>query len=62
MQCDIAKLVAYLDKQLDLDGQLDVLLHLDACNNCRDAVYYLWRDRDADLFVFRPYREKVPAV
>jgi anti-sigma factor RsiW len=54
MKCDFDKLVAYLDKKLDLDDQLAVLEHLDFCDACFDAVYQLSRDRDADLFVSEP--------
>ena len=58
--CDFEKLVMFLDKQLDLDGKLDVLDHLDHCEICRDAIYHISRDRDANLFVYRPYKaEKV---
>lgn len=60
MSCSFEKLVQYLDKALDLDGQLDVLNHLDLCESCRDAVFHISRDRDSALFIFRPYRERVP--
>jgi hypothetical protein len=56
MECDFEKLVLYLDKKLDLDGQLDLLNHLDHCETCRDAVYYISRDRDSEYFIFRPYK------
>jgi anti-sigma factor RsiW len=60
--CDFEKLVRYLDKQLDVDGKLDVLEHLDHCEICRDAVFHISRDRDANLFYYRPYNtEKVLA-
>ena len=58
MQCDFAKLVHYLDKELGLDDQLEVLTHVDECESCFDAVFHLSRDRDSRFFVFRPYREK----
>ena len=54
-QCDFEKLVQYLDKQLDLDGKLDLLEHLDQCDACRDALYQISRDRDAHFFQYRPY-------
>jgi len=58
--CDFEKLVMLLDKQLDLDGKLDVLDHLDRCEICRDTIYHISRDRDANLFVYRPWKaEKV---
>ena len=54
MHCDFEKLVLYLDKKLDLDGQLEVLGHLDDCGACFDAVYQISRDRDEALFIHRP--------
>lgn len=60
MQCSFDKLVLYLDKQLDLDGELEVLDHIDECENCHDAVYQITRDRDAEQYgVRRRRREKV---
>ena len=62
MNCNFEKLVRYLDKQLDLDSKLDLFDHLDRCDTCREAIYQISRDRDAEFFVFRPYRaEKVIA-
>ncbi len=62
MNCNFDKLVLYLDKQLDLDGQLEVLNHLDECETCMEAVYQISRDRDAGLFVAKPYKlEKIPS-
>jgi uncharacterized protein YuzB (UPF0349 family) len=58
--CNFEKLVLYMDNQLDLDEKLDVLDHLDHCEICRDAVFHISRDRDADLFYYRPYKpEKI---
>jgi hypothetical protein len=45
MQCDFKKLVWYLDKKLSLDGQVQLLLHLDRCEACFDALYQILRDR-----------------
>ena len=60
--CDFEKLVAFLDKQLDIDAKLDVLEHLDHCDICKDAIFHITRDRDADLFIYRSYdAEKVLA-
>jgi anti-sigma factor RsiW len=60
--CNFEKLVAFLDKQLDLDEKLEILEHLDHCDICRDAVFHISRDRDRDLFIYRPYKpEKVLA-
>jgi hypothetical protein len=54
-ECSFQKLVLLLDKKLDLDDQLDIMNHLDACKICRDAVYQISRDRDDALFIRRPY-------
>jgi len=54
--CDFEKLVRYLDKQLGVDEKLEVLDHLDRCETCRDAMFHISRDRDADLFYYRPYK------
>jgi hypothetical protein len=54
--CNFDKLVLYLDKKLNVDEQLDVLSHLDVCETCRDAIFQISRDRDSDLFVYRPLK------
>jgi hypothetical protein len=56
--CSFHKLVLLLDKKLDLDEQLDVMNHLDACKICRDTVYQISRDRDDALFIHRPCNDK----
>ena len=52
--CNYEKLVAYLDNNLDVDGKLEVLDHLDHCDICRDAVFHISRDRDAGLSSYHP--------
>jgi len=59
--CSFEKLLQLLDQQLDVDGKLEVFDHLDHCQNCRDAVYHIMRDRDAGYFVVRPAKAKEPA-
>ena len=60
--CNFEKLVAFLDKQLDIDEKLEVLEHLDHCEICRNTVFHIARDRDANLFITRPDKaEKVLA-
>jgi len=54
MQCNFDKLVRYLDKKMNLDEQLEILEHLDACEACFDALYQISRDRHEEL-----YRRKV---
>jgi len=54
--CSFKKLVQLLDKQLNLDDQLEVQDHLDACAICRDAVYQISHDRDEAYFIHRPYK------
>lgn len=56
MSCSFDKLVRYLDRQLDLDEKLELLEHLDECDMCREAIYHISRDRDAQLFIYRPYK------
>jgi anti-sigma factor RsiW len=51
MRCSFDALVRYLDKELDVDRELEVLDHIDRCETCRDAVFHISFDRDADLFV-----------
>ena len=49
--CSFDRLLQFVNKQLNLDGQLEVYDHLDRCDICRDAVYQLSRD-----FIYRPRR------
>jgi anti-sigma factor RsiW len=61
--CSFEKLVRYLDKQLKLDEKLELLEHLDDCEVCREAIYQISRDRDAELFVYRDYNaDRVAAL
>jgi predicted anti-sigma-YlaC factor YlaD len=59
--CSFDRLLQFVNKELDLDGQLEVYDHLDRCDICRDAVYQLSRDRDNAFFVHRAQRMK-PSV
>jgi len=61
-QCDFDKLVHYLDKQLDIDQQLELFDHLDRCEVCREAIFLLSRDRDAAYFVLRPCKTDADAL
>jgi hypothetical protein len=60
-RCSFEKLVRLLDRQLDLDGELDVLDHLDRCETCREAVFHISRDRDGDFFIYRPQQDQISA-
>ncbi len=60
--CSFNKLVQLLDKELDLDAQLDVYDHLDQCTICREAIYLISRDRDEGLLIFRPFNLQKQAV
>jgi predicted anti-sigma-YlaC factor YlaD len=60
--CSFDMLVRLLDKQLDLEGKLEVFDHLDRCENCRDTVYQIARDRDRGFFVPRACKSRKPAV
>ena len=55
-RCSFEVLLKYLDHQLSLDKKLELLEHIDECETCRDALYHIARDRDAEFFVYRPYR------
>jgi hypothetical protein len=57
MRCDFEKLWLYFSKKHDLDGRLEVLKHLDECETCFEALYLMYLDRDAGLFVW-PKMEK----
>jgi len=59
--CNLNRLLRLLNKQLDLDGQLEVYDHLDRCDLCRDAIGRMSRERDGALFIYRAYRVK-PSV
>jgi hypothetical protein len=60
--CNFDTLLKLVDKQLDLDGKLDIYDHLDHCENCRDAVYHILRDRDEGFFVPRPHKMEPAGV
>lgn len=54
--CSFSRLLQFVNKQLDLDGQLEVYSHLDRCGICRDAIYQLVRDQDRAFLIYRVYR------
>ena len=56
--CSFHRLLQFVNKEMDLDGQLEVYDHLDRCDICRDAVCQLLRDRDEAFFIHRAYRVK----
>jgi hypothetical protein len=58
MKCDFEKLWLYLSKELDVDEQLKIIGHLDDCTICRETLFLMARDRDADLFIHYKLREK----
>jgi len=51
--CSFSRLLQFINKQLDLDGQLEVYHHLDRCDICHDAVYQLARDLDGAFLINR---------
>ena len=59
--CSFDRLLQLVNKQLDLDGQLEVYAHLDRCEICRDTVCQLSRERRQPLFISRAHRVK-PSV
>ncbi len=56
--CDLEKLKLLLNKQLNLDENLELFEHLDQCDSCRMTIYSLSRDRDKDFLIYRPYKIK----
>jgi hypothetical protein len=38
-QCNRDLLLGYLSEDLDLEEQLEFLLHVDSCNRCRREIY-----------------------
>jgi hypothetical protein len=56
--CNFECLLRFINKQLDLDEQLEVFEHLDRCNICREAVYQLSRDLGGGSFVYRAHGVK----
>ena len=50
--CNFEYLLQFVNKQLDLDKQLEIYDHLDRCDICRDAVYQISRDLDRVLFIY----------
>jgi hypothetical protein len=59
MKCDFEKLLLCLNKELDVDKQLEVIEHIDNCLVCREALFMMARDRDADLFIQHKLKEKL---
>jgi hypothetical protein len=53
--CNFNRLVQFVNKRLDLDGQQEIYCHLDRCEICRDAVYELSRERNKTLRLHRAY-------
>jgi len=56
--CNFECLLQFVNKQLDLDKQLEVYEHLDCCNICRDAICQLSRDLAEVLFIYRVHGVK----
>jgi hypothetical protein len=45
--CNFEYLLQLLNKQLDLDKQIEVFDHLERCDICRDAIHQISRDLGA---------------
>jgi hypothetical protein len=60
--CNFEYLLQLVNKQLDLDKQLEVYDHLDRCNICRDAVYQISRDLDGAFFTHCAHYVKPNAI
>jgi hypothetical protein len=50
--CNFEYLLQFMNKQLDLDRQLEVYDHLDRCHICREAVYQLSCDLRGVSFIY----------
>ncbi len=48
--CSFERLIQLLDKKLDLNSRIEVFDHLDRCDNCRETIYQIVRDRDTGFF------------
>jgi hypothetical protein len=57
--CSFNRLLQFVNKQLDLDEQLEVYDHLDRCDICRDTVYQLSCDRAEACFIHHAHRVKL---
>jgi len=51
MTCNFEKICLFLEKRLNLGGQLEVLDHLDKCDICLEAACRMIKDRDPDSHV-----------
>jgi hypothetical protein len=50
--CNFEYLLQFVNRQLDLDKQLEVYDHLDRCDICREAVYQISRDLDGLFTIY----------
>ena len=61
--CNFEFLLQFVNRQLDLDKQLEVYNHLDRCDICREAVGQISRDLDGSSLNYcahcgKPYSER----
>lgn len=62
MRCNFNLLLQLLDKQLELDEELEAYDHLDQCEICQDTIYQLSRDRDQELYIYPGHSSELPFV
>ena len=60
--CSFDRLVRLLDKKLNLNGRIELFDHLDRCDNCRETVYQIARDRDQEFFTSPRCKTRKAAV
>jgi hypothetical protein len=60
--CSFDRLLQFVNNQLDLDRQLEVYLHLDRCDICRDAVYQLVGDLSVTFVSNGAHHEEHSAI
>ena len=56
--CSFSRLLQFFNKQLGLDGQLEIYDHLERCDICRDAFCRLSRDREESFSTHHAHRMK----
>jgi hypothetical protein len=50
--CNFEYLLKLINKQLDLDKQIEVYDHLEQCDICRDAAHQISRDLKGVFFIY----------
>jgi hypothetical protein len=59
--CNFEYLLQLINKQLDLDKQIEVFDHLERCDICRDAIHQISRDLAASSSIAGSVRRHTPS-